>query len=188
MLKNLLKISMPTLSTLFASVFCLALPVVLAGCGDIQETSEGINPLASTQALPADDDIIGLYNLDIPDNWETTEDPVLYTKYLRAKLLRKFGNIPEVHIVADMELQKRQSPDSTLNEPLIRGDGWVERPQRNYPAAPSADINKSWQENPNSNEEAIVQVQKYVRIMQGWRSGQECCNKILDAGEKMCSH
>ena len=50
----------------------------------------------------------GLYNLGIPQSWYLIKDPVLYTKYFRAQLLRQFGNIPEIHIVADMTLKERQ--------------------------------------------------------------------------------
>ena len=88
-------------------LFLLGLALV-AGCGDTEESSDSVNPMVSIQELPADDDIEGLYNLGIPRGWFKTKDPVLYAKYFRAQLLRQFGNIPEIHIVADMELKKRQ--------------------------------------------------------------------------------
>ena len=89
-------------------VYTLLLPLLLLGCGTTQESSNPMGPTGSGQALPADDDIQGLYNLAVPENWEQTEDPVVYTKYFRAELLRQFGNRPEIHIIADMELKKRQ--------------------------------------------------------------------------------
>ena len=85
---------------------CLLNLVFLGGCGDTEETSNPVTP--PLQDLPADDDIEGLYNLGIPRSWYLIKDPVLYTKYFRAQLLRQFGNIPEIHIVADMTLKERQ--------------------------------------------------------------------------------
>ena len=90
----------------FILLGCLLNLVFLGGCGDTEEAS---NPVTSSlQDLPADDDIEGLYNLGIPQSWYLIKDPVLYTKYFRAQLLRQFGNIPEIHIVADMALKERQ--------------------------------------------------------------------------------
>ena len=55
-----------------------------------------MGPTDSVQALPADDDIQGLYNLEVPQNWDQTEDPVVYGKYFRAELSDVLGTIPEV--------------------------------------------------------------------------------------------
>lgn len=97
-------------------VCLLSLPLFV-GCGETEESSQSVLPVDSVSALPADDDIEGLYGLGIPkDWWYNTEDPVVYTKYLRATLLRKFGNLPEIHIVADIELKKRQRFYPTLDE------------------------------------------------------------------------
>ena len=104
---------MKIIQTLLVCLFSLTL---IVGCGDIEDASDSVNPSLSVQALPADDDIQGLYNMRIPPNWDKTEDPVLYTKYFRAKLLRQFGNRPEVHIIADMELRKRQQVPQTHDE------------------------------------------------------------------------
>lgn len=103
---------MKVIQALFICLLSLAL--MTTGCGD--QSSDPVNPIVSIQELPADDDIQGLYSMEIPHNWETTEDPVLYAKYFRAKLLRQFGNKPEVHIVADMELKKRQGISTTSDE------------------------------------------------------------------------
>ena len=94
-------------------VYSLLLPLVFLGCGETQESSNLIGPTDSVQALPANDDIQGLYNLEVPQNWDQTEDPVVYAKYFRAKLLRRFGNISEVHTVADMETQ--ETPRANFN-------------------------------------------------------------------------
>ena len=107
---------MKTLYVLLVCFFCL--PVVFLGCGETQESSNLIGATDSARALPADDDIQGLYNLGVPRNWDQTQDPVVYVKYFRAKLLRRFGNIPEVHTVADMELKRRQGPALTHDEQI----------------------------------------------------------------------
>lgn len=102
--------------TLILLTCLLSLPLFV-GCGETEEVSQSIVHVDSVSALPADDDIEGLYALGIPkDWWYNTEDPVVYTKYLRARLLRKFGNLPEIHIVADIELKKRQELYPTLDE------------------------------------------------------------------------
>ena len=108
---------MKTLNVLFVCFFCL--PLVFLGCGETQESSNLIGATDSAQALPADDDIQGLYNLGVPRNWDQTQDPVVYVKYFRAKLLRRFGNIPEVHTIADMELKRRQGIALTPDEKTV---------------------------------------------------------------------
>ena len=95
---------------------CLVLSV---GCGDGEEPSDAVNLVVSAQDLPADDDFEGLYTMGIPRGWFKVKDPVLYTKYFRAQLLRQFGNMPEVHIVADMELKERQWIYPTDDEYII---------------------------------------------------------------------
>ena len=102
----------------FLLLGCLLNLVFFSGCGDTQESPAPVGPILAEQELPADDDIEGLYNMGIPRGWFKTKDPVLYTKYFRAQLLRQFGNIPEVHIVADMELKKRQWIYPTRDEQI----------------------------------------------------------------------
>ena len=92
----------------FICLACLFSLVFWSGCGDTEDASDSVASAASIEDLPADDDIEGLYNLGIPHSWYLIKDPVLYTKYFRAQLLRQFGNIPEIHIVADMTLKERQ--------------------------------------------------------------------------------
>ena len=41
----------------------------------------------------------------IPLQWWTTEDPILRAEYFRAQLIKQFGDIPQVHTVADHELK-----------------------------------------------------------------------------------
>ena len=51
-----------------------------------------------------------------PRNWFETKDPVLFTKYFRAQLIKQFGERKEVHILADIELKKRQRLPLTRDE------------------------------------------------------------------------
>ena len=54
----------------------------------------------------SDAEIQELMALDVPTNWEQTKDPELRAKYYHAHLLKQFGNIPAVHIVAAREREK----------------------------------------------------------------------------------
>ena len=51
-----------------------------------------------------------------PRDWYKTEDPVLYIEYFQAQLIKQFGDIPEVHIVAETELKKRLKTPLTQDE------------------------------------------------------------------------
>lgn len=44
--------------------------------------------------------------IGIPPHWIHTEDPVLRAEYHRAQLIQQFGDIPQVHIVANKELKQ----------------------------------------------------------------------------------
>ncbi|MYC77174.1 hypothetical protein F4X10_15530 [Candidatus Poribacteria bacterium] len=54
----------------------LSLPLFI-GCGETEDASESVLPVDSVSALPADDDIEGLYRLGILTDWYNTEDPVV---------------------------------------------------------------------------------------------------------------
>ena len=81
------------------------------GCGDSEETDSIVIPseLYDTSQLTydiSDAEIQELMALDVPTNWEQTEDRELRAKYYHAHLLKQFGNIPAVHIVAAREREK----------------------------------------------------------------------------------
>ena len=62
---------------------CLLTLPLFVGCGETEDASRSVLPVDSVSALPADDDIEGLYALGIPKDWfYNTDDPVVYTKYL----------------------------------------------------------------------------------------------------------
>jgi hypothetical protein len=53
---------------------------------------------------------------DLPQDWYKTQDPELYAEYFRAQLIKQFGDIPEVHILADTTLKIRQNMPLTQEE------------------------------------------------------------------------
>ena len=90
---------------------CLFSLFFLIGCGDSEDTDSIVipNELYDTSGLTydiSDEEIQELINLDLPPNWEQTKDPELHAKYYHAHLLKQFGNIPAVHIVAAREREK----------------------------------------------------------------------------------
>ena len=90
---------------------CLFSLFLFMGCGDPEETDPIVIPseLYDTSQLTydiSDAEIQELIALDVPANWEQTEDRELRAKYYHAHLLKQFGNIPAVHIVAAREREK----------------------------------------------------------------------------------
>lgn len=90
---------------------CLFSLFFLIGCGDPEDTDSIVIPseLYDTNQLTydiSDAEIQELMALDVPTNWEQTKDPELRAKYYHAHLLKQFGNIPAVHIVAAREREK----------------------------------------------------------------------------------
>ena len=80
-------------------------------CGDTEDTDSIVIPdeLYDTSELTydiSDAEIQELMALDVPANWKETEDRELRAKYYHAHLLKQFGNIPAVHIVAAREREK----------------------------------------------------------------------------------
>lgn len=63
---------MKMIQTLLVCLFSLTL---IVGCGDIENASDSVNPSLSAQVLPTDDDIQGLYNMEIPHNQQETAMP-----------------------------------------------------------------------------------------------------------------
>ena len=90
---------------------CLFSLFSLIGCGDSEDTDSIVIPseLYDTNELTydiSDAEIQELIALDVPTNWEQAKDPELRAKYYHAHLLKQFGNIPAVHIVAAREREK----------------------------------------------------------------------------------
>lgn len=55
-------------------------------------------------------------NIYPPRDWYKTEDPELFAEYFRAQLIKQFGDRPEIHILADTEIKKRQGIPFTRDE------------------------------------------------------------------------
>ena len=90
---------------------------IFIGCGDPEDTESAdsiviTSELYDTSELTydiSDAEIQELMALDVPTNWSQTEDRELRAKYYHAHLLKQFGNIPAVHIVAEHERRKAKA-------------------------------------------------------------------------------
>lgn len=51
-----------------------------------------------------------------PPNWHLTKDPALRAEYFHAQLINQFGDIPEVHTVADYQRKKELRIPVTIDE------------------------------------------------------------------------
>ena len=93
---------------------CLFSMSLFISCGDTEDTDSIVIPseLYDTSELTydiSDAEIQELMALDVPTNWGETKDRELRAKYYHANLLKQFGNIPAVHIVADRERRKAKA-------------------------------------------------------------------------------
>ena len=98
------------LSAILGFAWCVVLSIFV-GCGDTEDTDSIVitSELYDTSELTydiSDAEIQELMVLDVPTNWSQTEDRELRAKYYHAQLLKQFGNIPAVHIVAARERKK----------------------------------------------------------------------------------
>ena len=123
-----------TLISLFYFL-CLLSFFLLTGCGSTEDSPETVTPLdliaAETESHPSWDPTLVAYKTNlstqemeavrlraknfrdelstgkrkIPPDWYTTEDPILRAEYLRAQLVKQFGDIPQVHTVAEWHLK-----------------------------------------------------------------------------------
>lgn len=53
-----------------------------------------------------------------PKGWYRTADPVLFAEYYRAQLIKQFGDIPQVHILAEGHRKIRSEIPLTLDEKI----------------------------------------------------------------------
>ncbi len=98
------------LSAILGFAWCVVLSIFV-GCGDTEDTDSIVitSELYDTSELTydiSDAEVQELMALDVPTNWSQTEDSELRAKYYHAQLLKEFGNIPAVHIVAARERKK----------------------------------------------------------------------------------
>ena len=102
--------------------WCVGLSIFI-GCGDTEDTDSIVIPseLYDTSQLAYDiseAEIQELMALDVPVNWDQTKDPELRAKYYHAHLLKEFGNLPAVHIVAEQERRKAKTSEDYVTYTL----------------------------------------------------------------------
>jgi hypothetical protein len=71
-------------------------------------------------AQPADTEPVSSEDSEVypPPNWQKTEDPELRAEYFHAQLIKQFGDIPEVHIVAERERKRARQIPVSLDEQI----------------------------------------------------------------------
>lgn len=87
------------------------------GYGDTEDREGSVVPLLSVEDVTTGEP--DWYTLGIPRDWYTTEDSELYVRYHRAMLIRKFGDIPELHTYADIELKVKLYIPITHDEYIV---------------------------------------------------------------------
>lgn len=96
--------------TLFYLVCFLGL-LTFFGCGSDTEDTEKASGLIAERPEPEKTD-----DIYIPDKWYKTRDPLLRNDYFLAVLIKQFGDIPEVHTIADYQRKKIQGLPTTVAE------------------------------------------------------------------------
>ena len=81
------------------------------GCGEDTEESHPTSSLIAERPEPEKTD-----DIYIPDNWYKTRDPLERNEYFRAVLIKQFGDIPEVHTIADYQQKRIQGLHPTVAE------------------------------------------------------------------------
>ena len=99
-----------TSSSLFYFV-CLLSLITFFGCGDTEDTAETI---ASDLTVNETGNTYGL--IDVPDDWYMTKNPKLRNDYFRAILIKQFGDIPEVHVIAEYQRKRVLGISPTIDE------------------------------------------------------------------------
>ena len=81
------------------------------GCSNTQEDTEKTSGLIAEQPEPEKTDAIY-----IPAKWYKTKDPLLRNDYFLAVLIKQFGDIPEVHTIAEYQRKRIQGLHATAEE------------------------------------------------------------------------
>lgn len=99
-------------SFLLFYLLCFLSLLTFFGCDDTEETEElGTSSLIAERPEPEKTD-----DIYIPDKWYKTRDPLLRNEYFRAVLINQFGDIPEVHTIADYQRKSIQGLLVTAEE------------------------------------------------------------------------
>ena len=93
-------------------LLCFLSLLIFFGCdSDTEEDTEKTSGLIAERPEPEKTD-----DIYIPDKWHKTRDPILRNDYLLAVLIKKFGDIPEVHTIADYQQKRIQGLHVTVEE------------------------------------------------------------------------
>ena len=88
-------------SFLLFYLLCFLSLFTFFGCGDTEEMEDTSGLIAERPEPEKTDDLI-----NVPEKWYKTRDPLKRNDYFRAVLIKQFGDIPEVHIIADYQQKK----------------------------------------------------------------------------------
>ena len=98
-------------SFLLFYVVCFLGLLTVFGCGsDTEETESSSGLIAERPERPQDN------HIDVPQRWYKTRDPLLRNEYFRAVLINQFGDIPDVHRIADYQQKRIEGIPVTLDE------------------------------------------------------------------------
>ena len=100
-----------TFFSLFYLLCALGL-LTFFGCSNTEEDTEKTSGLIAEQPEPEKTDNI----IYIPDKWYKTRDPLLRNDYFLAVLIKQFGDIPEVHTIAEYQRKRIQGLQVTTEE------------------------------------------------------------------------
>ena len=92
-------------------LLCFLSVLTFFGCGSDTEEMEDTSGLIAERPEKTGHDPI-----NIPDDWYKTKDPLLRNDYFRAILINQFGDIPEVHTIADYQQKRIQGLHVTVAE------------------------------------------------------------------------
>lgn len=141
--------------TAFVCLFSLSF---FLGCGDPEgrKSSVSVAPDATESPEPivlpndlydtsdltydiSDEEVQELMQLELPNNWIQEKNPERHAKYFHAQLVRQFGNIPAVHIVAERRRKQLLTPgglittlDELINYAKARYVLWPNESNRKY--------------------------------------------------------
>ena len=88
---------------------CFLSLLTFFGCGEDTEESQPTSYLIGAYPEKPDE-------VYIPEKWYKTRDPLERNEYFRAVLIKQFGDIPEVHTIADYQQKRIQGLHPTIAE------------------------------------------------------------------------
>ena len=97
---------------------CFLSLLTFFGCGEDTEESPPTSYLIGEHSEKPDE-------VYIPEKWYKTRDPLERNDYFRAVLIKQFGDIPEVHTIADYQQKQIQGIPVTLDERIAYREAQV---------------------------------------------------------------